>query len=480
MTKILRAFTSLNPANSLFGKIFIWFWLSVTTLLVCAFVLARIIRPGLDVSSATQEQIKQGERVSGFVQMALERGIEPNRALRRVANRGKWQLMLVNVATEELVLGFPPPILPNKRPILELAQSTQRVHISAPNMEFVGPFEVKAPDATYKLFVGRLLKREERRPESWGVALLVIIAVGSLLCLLLAWRLTKPLRELSQASRAFAAGDLRSRVGSSNGSLSRRDEIGQLANDFNDMADKLNTSLQQQNMLLANVSHELRTPLTRLQLAGAMLQDKYHGDAYLDRIEHEITTMDKLIGQILKLTRMQNAKRGMAPEHEQGFKNLSLDELVLRCIADLEFEAQALSKNLACSALPQVKLMANQEAFVSALENITRNAIRYARSRISLGFVLDAETLRISIEDDGAGLAPGDIDKLFEPFFQAPSSTSLSEDTEFDTADGGVGLGLSIAKAAIELHNGSISAATSDLGGLRFTIDVPIIAPKAC
>lgn len=457
----------LNPANSLFGKIFIWFWLSVTTLLICAFIFARLIRGGIDVAEPSQNELKQGQKVAQLVQLSMTRGIAPQRALRRVANRGKWQLMLVDTQTQALTLGFPELMLPTKQGMIELAGQDQIVHASTPSIDFVGPFTISTQSSDYKLFVGRLLRREERRPESWGLGLIIILSIGSLLCVFFAWRLSKPLRELGQASRAFADGDRHIALGKA---LKRHDEIGELASDFNAMATKINASMQQQKMLLANVSHELRTPLTRLQLASAMLQERYADDdylsRYLNRIEAEIVTMDTLIGQILKLSRMQNAKNGLGSVHEQAFTNMSLNDALGQTIDNLSFEANANHIKLQCTEIPKCLLMLNKEALASAFENITRNAIAYAKKWVWVSMEQADSHIQIHIEDDGEGLQEEALEHLFEAFYQAnnkPENRTKSS-----------GLGLAIAKAGVALNHGELVVAKSAKGGLRFTISLTI------
>jgi two-component system sensor histidine kinase CpxA len=463
--------SKLNPANSLFGKIFIWFWLSVTTLLICAFIFARLIRGGIDVAEPSQNELTQGQKVANFVQVAMTRGFAPQRALRRVASRGKWQLMLVDAQTQALTLGFPELMLPAKQPMIALASQNQIVHASTPSIDFVGPFTISTQSGEYKLFVGRLLRREERRPESWGLGLIIILGIGSLLCVLLAWRLSKPLRELGQASKAFADGDRQLTLKKA---LKRHDEIGQLANDFNTMATKINASMQQQKMLLANVSHELRTPLTRLQLASAMLQEKYVGDdylsRYLNRIEAEIVTMDTLIGQILKLSRMQNAKHGLGGVHEHAFSSLSLNDALGQTIDNLRFEASANHKELQCKVMPQCALRLNKDALASAFENITRNAIVYAKTCVWVSTEQTDSHVHIYIEDDGEGLQEEALAHLFEAFYQANNKR--------ENITKGSGLGLAIAKAGVALNHGELLVAKSSKGGLRFTISLEIPPPQ--
>jgi two-component system sensor histidine kinase CpxA len=457
----------LNPVNSLFGKIVIWFWLSIATLLLTAFVLSRLIAPAFDVSQPSDTQSKAAEKAAQFLKMSLDRGVPIERALRRAAGRGQWQLILVNTETTDLITSFPPPMLPSKKPIIQLADAAQLLLVRTPKLELVGPMTVEFQNAEYKLFAGRLLRRDERQPASFGISLVTVLVLGSLLCLLLAWRLTKPIGELRRATQTFANGDLGASFSDSKG---RSDEIGQLANDFNSMADKLSASMHQQQMLMANVSHELRTPLTRLQLAVAMLQDDntVSPDKYLTRIEQEITQMDGLIAQILKLTRIENANNGLIPIEAHRFQMLSLADTLAPVLASLEFEASANHKKLTHNDIPHAQMLMHAESMLSAFENIARNAIKFARSELVINMTVQNNRFIVTVDDDGIGLAQEEMDKLFSPFYRAHENINVEHGIK------GSGLGLAIAKASVSLHHGELVATRSPLGGLKLTMNLPI------
>lgn len=467
LNKIKNVLSRLNPVNSLFGKIVIWFWLSIATLMLSAFILSRLIAPSLDVSQPSDAQTKAAEEAAQLLQLSLDRGVSIERALRRAAGRGQWQLILVNTKTADLITSFPAPILPSKKPIIQLADTAQLLLIRTPKLELVGPMTVESQNAEYKLFAGRLLRRDERQPASFGISLFAVLVLGSLLCLLLAWRLTKPIGALRIATQSFANGDLNA---SFTDEKERRDEIGLLANDFNNMAKKLSASMYQQQMLMANVSHELRTPLTRLQLAVAMLQDEHSASSnkYLARIEQEITQMDGLIGQILKLTRIENANNGLIPPEAHRFERLSLADTLAPVLASLEFEASANNIKLTHNNIPNIEVLMHAETMLSAFENIARNAIKFARSELVIDMTVQNDRFIVTVDDDGIGLAQEEIDKLFSPFYRAHHNTNAEHGIK------GSGLGLAIAKASVGLHHGELVVTRSSLGGLKLTMNLPI------
>ncbi|MBT1449821.1 HAMP domain-containing protein [Glaciecola sp. XM2] len=465
LTKIKTVLQRFNPINSLFGKIIIWFWLSIAALMMTALVVSRLVAPPIDVAQPEPSHIQRIEAASVAVQALLNRGVPAERALRRVATRGPWQLLLINPQTEETVLSFPNRLLPQERSIVQLADASQVLLITTPALELIGPLSMYQDATEWKLFMVRLLRRDERQPASMGISIAVVITLGTLLCLILAWRLTRPIEELRSVSLRYANGDLSSRVVNAN---ARHDEIGQLANDFNTMADKLSGSMHQQQMLMANVSHELRTPLTRLQLAVAMLQEQKvtAPEQYLARIEQEIVQMDNLIGQILKLTRLENVSKGLLPKDSYSFDLQPINAVLSPVVDSLEFEANATGKTLTCSDIPKVEMRMHEDSIVSALENLARNAIRFASSDVYLDFKVEQNNLLICIDDDGKGLDSNDMDKLFDPFYRA-NNQGVAHNK-------GSGLGLAIAKAAVNLHHGEITVTCSSYGGLRLTMTLPI------
>jgi two-component system sensor histidine kinase CpxA len=461
----------LNPVNSLFGKIVIWFWLSITSLVITAFVLSRLIAPSVDISQPSEAQSKQAEKTAQLLEVALARGVPLERALRRLSGRGQWQLIALNPMDSSLKTSIPQQMLPAKKALIDLAEATQVLLVRTPKFELIGPITVNLQDNEFKLFAARLLKREERQPASFGIGIAVVLLLGSLLCLLLAWRLTKPIGELRKATQLFASGNLNTPF---TGAKRRKDEIGHLADDFSTMADKLSASMHQQQMLMANVSHELRTPLTRLQLAVAMLQDKKAEtqDKYLARIEQDIGQMDALIAQILTLSRIENANNGLTSDQTHRFDRYLLPDLLKPVLESLEFEANANDITLSCNDIPNIEMYVHAETILSAFENIARNAIKFSRSKVTIELSEHDKRLIVSVEDDGHGLAQEELDKLFSPFYRAHHSAHNSAQAS-DSATGS-GLGLAIAKAAVSLHHGELVATRSLLGGLKLTMTLPI------
>jgi two-component system sensor histidine kinase CpxA len=133
---------------------------------------------------------------------------------------------------------------------------------------------------------------------------------------------------------------------------------------------------------------------------------------------------------------------------------------------DAQFEAEQSGKALNFNAIPEQSISGNPKLLISAVENVTRNAIRYAERVIQVHFSIEKESIVITIDDDGAGVPDDQLDQIFRPFYRV--STARDRDS------GGTGLGLAITESAIRQHNGKIEAQPSPLGGLRVIISLPL------
>jgi signal transduction histidine kinase len=280
---------------------------------------------------------------------------------------------------------------------------------------------------------------------------------------LLAWYFAKPIRSLRTAFAAAAEGNLSLRVGP--GMASRKDELAALGEDFDHMAARLQTLVDSQRRLLHDVSHELRSPLARLQAAiGLLRQQPERTPEFVERIERESQRMDKLVGELLTLARLD---AGMAGKLTEEF---DLDELLADLLGDAGFEAE--TKGCAVSyAEPSARptpllLRGNPDLLHRALDNILRNAIRHSPSGSEVR--LDAEctdhrlTLRIS--DRGPGVPAADLERIFEPFVRGEAAPTGN----------GYGLGLAIARRVVTAHGGTISAHNREGGGLEMRIELPL------
>ncbi|MDG4720157.1 MULTISPECIES: HAMP domain-containing sensor histidine kinase [Thalassospira] len=298
--------------------------------------------------------------------------------------------------------------------------------------------------------------------------LIIIGGIGALLFSgVLAWYLTRPILKISTGFEELSQGNLDYRLGKTIGR--RRDEIADLARDFDVMAERLQRLVAARDRLLNDVSHELRSPLARMQLAvGLARQSAAKSATSLDRIEKEAVRLDELVGELLTLSRVES---GAAQQQSW----IDLDHLLGRVVGDARFEAEATGvvvdadfgtqKAVLDGAVPV--LSGSPELLRRAFENVVRNALRHSAEgqvvKITAEDDRDHHRFRIEISDQGPGIEDAKLDDLFEPFVRG----------EANAWGGGFGLGLSIAQRAIRAHGGDIKIGNRIEGGLMVTIILP-------
>lgn len=320
-----------------------------------------------------------------------------------------------------------------------------------------------APDGTSYSVTFRDDKGEHiKRREFFNIPpfpiLLMGVLVGLVFSLFLAWNLTRPMKLLRQGFYRVSQGDLSVRLYDK--LKHRRDELSELAKDFDMMVEQLNILISDRQALLHDVSHELRTPLARLQLAiGLAQQNKQNTGTALARIELESERLDQLIGEILNYSRSD-----MDDRVDEYF---DLKDLLSVVISDANYEAspQSIEVKFYPSTIVHSIVKGNSEQIRRAIENIIRNAIRFSHAgqQIDVSLKEVGKYLQIEVKDRGPGIEEAKLSSIFEPFVRI-QSPQLGK---------GYGLGLAIARKTIVMHNGTIKAANRDGGGLVMTIKLP-------
>jgi two-component system OmpR family sensor kinase len=245
----------------------------------------------------------------------------------------------------------------------------------------------------------------------------------------------------------------------------RRDEIADLGKDFDRMAEQLQRLMAAQRGLLHDVSHELRSPLARLQAAiGLLRQDPNEHERSLARIEREAVRLNELVGELLTLARLDSG--AMTEPSEK----IELSDIVADIAEDAKFEAETSGRLLELSTLESAAVFGRSQLLHRAIENVVRNALQYTPPgtavRIALAVYPLASHAVLTIEDHGPGIPEDELANSFRPFFRASSAP-----------DGkGFGLGLAIARRAVEIHHGTIAMQNVAGNGLRVTIKLPLAA----
>lgn len=460
----------LNPFRSLYGRIFLWFWGTTIVMIVGAVWIMQSITPEVEYLPMDEKQqfMLENSRKSLQRQFSRNRDGEPvQNTLERFGQRGKMTVILLNPQNKEIILSGPMPRLHNEKPFLDLIDSANPLRIITPMGDFSGPMAINLVDTDYLLFVGRVRPmgfpgEMRRKPPLLLISLVLLIS--AFLCSLIAWSLVKPIKQLQEATKRMASGELTSRVGSAS---YRGDEIGQLGRDFNHMAEQIETLLNGQKRLLGDISHELRSPLTRMQLAIgiAQQQDPSVSSASnaqaLARIEKEAHQMEHMVAQVLMLSRLDSNARTSQK------RIINFDALLTGLLADCEFEAKSMDKQLSVNIECDANISADEDLLASGIENVLRNALKYAERHVSFTLCIQDKVAELVICDDGVGIPESDLSHIFQPFYRVSSARERDS--------GGIGLGLAIASRAVAVHNGKITAHNQIKGGLCVHIRLPII-----
>jgi two-component system OmpR family sensor kinase len=301
--------------------------------------------------------------------------------------------------------------------------------------------------------------RSRNMPPLMGIV--ATLAASIVAALLLAGYVAKPIRTLRGAFEAAAAGDLDRRIAAHIGA--RHDELADLGRDFDRMAARLKASMQGQRHLLHDVSHELRSPLARLQAAAGLLrQNPDQPETMITRIEEEIARIDRLVGELLTLSRLETGE--MAPVREE----VDMHDLVRDVVHDANFEARAQEREVILHDHGSATLQGRAELLHSAVENIVRNALKHAPEsptiRVETAVDTEKEQYILRVLDDGRGIPEGELTDLFTPFFRGTTGARTD----------GYGLGLAIARRSIEAHGGTIRANNRSGGGLSVEVVLPL------
>ena len=337
-----------------------------------------------------------------------------------------------------------------------------------PQLRLTGPMDIGINNRDYQFFIAVKESRKHftmlffSQLPPWA-RITLPLGISFIFCWLLARNLSKPLSGMRKVANRLGDGDLSVRVTEG---ARRRDELGSLARSFNQMAQKLEVSLQAQKRLLGDVSHELRSPMTRLQIALGLAQKSFQDPTglakHLQRCETEVHRLDQMIADVLALSRLENAL------HNLHFAKLDLAGLLEILIQDAQFTADEKSIKLSAEIAQDSQLMADSQLLASAVGNVLGNAVKYSPegSQIKVTLSHQGSDCILSVADAGPGVPEHTLEQLFEPFYRVTGAR--------DRQTGGTGLGLAIAKQAVLAHQGKITAKNNDSGGLTVTIQLPL------
>jgi signal transduction histidine kinase len=284
------------------------------------------------------------------------------------------------------------------------------------------------------------------------------------------WQITRPLSKLRQATEAVADGDLSARA-----PVKRKDEVGLVADAFNTMADELERQEGLRKQMVADVAHELRTPLSvMLGNLEAMI------DELIPASEEELEAVHK---EVLRLGRLVEDLRILsladAGELQLSQESIDVAELVETAVRRMTPTAQSKGVSLVGDIGQNPGHVEGDEGKLQqVLANLIGNAIRYAPAgtEVILQAGSSREEVNLVISDQGPGIDPDELPNFFERFWKGDRSRARVREDYHDGS--GSGLGLSIVRQLVELHNGRVEASLPDGGGLRVTVTLPVASDR--
>ena len=290
-----------------------------------------------------------------------------------------------------------------------------------------------------------------------------VAALGVSFCVVgaFAYRLVKPLRQMSAAARSFGAGDFSVRV-----PVTSTDELGQLALSFNNMANSLTNSEGMRRSFIANVSHELKTPMTTIAgfidgiLDGTIPQKEQ--EKYLQVVSSEVKRLSRLVKSMLDLSRIDSGEMKIHPA-EFDISNTIVNTL-------LTFEQRIDAKQLEIKGLEELgpqMVYGDQDLLHQVVYNLIENAVKFTNAGGAISFLVTdgIDRTTVVIENTGPGIAQEDLPMVFDRFYKGDKSRSRDKN--------GMGLGLYLVRTILKLHGGDIGVSSIPGQYARFEFYLP-------
>lgn len=433
--------------NRLFWKIFFAFWLAsfgviLATVAVVGGIIERdSVRDTLEYKARLQAENMISRYEGGLSSNhRYDDGDDDERTERRRRHQRILPLQIYD-ASGRLIFGAAPRTQQSDQLAFELTS------------ERGAAYQVRLPLDPVRSHLARL------QSFLLSVQAVFVLIAATLASLLLTLIVVRPVNRLKGYVNQLHSGEEPVSIDPS--LLKRGDEIGDLAREFDQMARYVELTLQSQQRLVQDVSHELRAPLARIQVAAGLAEQKLGSDSKISqRIDLECQRLSRLIDEMLSMARLNSL------DATQGAFNLV--ELLQQAIDDLLFTQPERPVSWTPVLETQGVYQGNPELFSRAINNLFNNIIKHTDSDCPVDVVIQESNshYEIVISDHGKGVSKETLSCLFEPFYRHNNDTN------------GYGLGLSIAKRAIERLNGTIVAGNYPEGGLRIRIALPMSPRK--
>lgn len=293
---------------------------------------------------------------------------------------------------------------------------------------------------------------------SGAIALVLSIILG----LYFAIGIARPVGRIADTASAIKEGNLSARTG-----LGGDDQLGQLGQRFDEMADAVERDRDLERQLIGDVAHELRTPLMAIQATVEAIQDGVFeaDEEHLNTISFETRRLGRLVEALLHLNRLENG----TAEVKRNLVNLSSVVNGLSTTHEALLESSGIM--FFTDVDPNVMIIGDQDLISQAVANLLSNAVRYTpeNGMVSLELTRDNGYAKISVRDTGVGISQEDMKKVFSRFWRA--------DVARQSVDGGLGIGLALVKEVVDQHFGDVSVSSTLGEGSTFVMRIPL-APE--
>lgn len=344
----------------------------------------------------------------------------------------------------------------NKHKISTLGYYTKPYYAVATKFEFVDGYVVSASSLESAKNLMQTITK------IYIVSAIVPLLLMFVAIFIMTYRLTKPLRLMSDAAKAMSRGDFSRRI-----PVTRDDEIGELAVSFNQMTNSLARLEETRKSFVANVSHELRTPMTTIGgfidgiIDGTIPSDRQNH--YLQIVHDEVKRLSRMVESMLSISRLESK------ENELKFEPFDFKEQVLQVVISQEQRIE--QKNieiLGLDTLPDGEITADKDLIYRVIYNLVDNAVKFTNEngKIKFNVKVNNKNLFFRIENTGKGIPKNELPYVFERFYKLDKSRSANKES--------TGLGLYIVKTIIQKHGGTISVSSVEEQFAAFEFTLPL------
>ncbi|MGQ0286533.1 envelope stress sensor histidine kinase CpxA [Pasteurellaceae bacterium 22721_9_1] len=457
---------SKSVISSLSAKIFVLFWLILGGLLLIAFFIPQLDSRTYRELSSSEIKFYHNELITAMKDRKFIRVLLLPRDVSAEYIKLPHPIL---VDQQNNIIGASKEELPFVQEFIKFANDPLNPQTKLFNhFSLAGPFTIHLNDDNGQaVFSSYFIDNAD--PQTRVISyifdhplllMFVVLFLSTPLLAFVAYSLAKPIQQLNNAANAVALGDF-----TVNKALETKGiaELRQVGKSFNHMSQSLGDLITHQRKWLSAISHELRTPLTRLQLSAALIRRKMGDSVELERIDNEILKLNKMIEELLIVSRNQMM-------NTVSYSDICLPAIWDSILESARFEAEQMKLEMTVNNHIQkpdtYRVKGNLNQLESAVENIIRNAMKYTHSALEINLSLKDKKVMISVDDNGAGLPEAEYSRIFTPFYRVDEDRTREK--------GGVGLGLAIVQSTIQSHKGQVWAEKSHLGGLRVVIQLPL------